>query len=275
MKKILFILPLILLVSSCDNNISRSQDIQSSSLIESELSTSSKELTFEEKLDNLEKIRDTLLTYDESGIVSNTYESTQLNNYYGLDIETKQEGEETLYKDNFYQNKGSQTIGESSTPFVNEKGYDSTNNIYYSAYAFNGTVDESLTKKYTISDDNVKYFFSVSFIYSYIFNTIDSVFSSIDTSSDYTYTLDYDLSNLNLEDGEKEISLSFIVDDGTENVMSYNRKDKIKVSDKYINYSESFIHQGLINDTNYTEITSKRSYIKGSLQDYSGEKLEY
>lgn len=228
----------------------------------------------QEAIDCITRFKTQLLSLNHT-VSSKTYSINQVDNYYSLDIETKESGTTTLYNNDFLATEFEQQIGETSkVAGRRESGITPTNNIYSIDY-FGENDNQNKVTYYENNAANKAHVFNFGFVNDYVTLILDLTlyyyeseglklslatnYDSLDLSKDGTHTLQY--------------RFIYFAGNGTTKLEEVQRDDKITILNGKIVSSETTMLYGQQDSINYKYMESTSTYAYDALTDYSGTKL--
>lgn len=280
MKYNKYLLLSIFLLFSCNNSSTNSNESlfisdesSSSSETINSLSSSSEEYS---QLDLVKKIKNELLLFDDT-VSSCTYSVDQVD-YYGISIESHEEGTKNLYNDNFLSNDFTQKISDDS--FSGKKEYGITGSVIkgYKIYeiVYYGQDDKNnKVNYYDKSDASIAYYFDIGFVNDYINNILDLTILYFENSTSklslITNFADLDLSS----DGEKTLNYRFTsyAANGININEKCDRDDVIVIENGKIVSCKTTMRYDIQDSTNYKYMEKESHYYYEALSDYNGDKL--
>lgn len=253
--------------SSCNNNNKNSSPTSSAS------SSSTVQDPKQEAIKTLNSFKETLL--DFSDVVSKKeFDTKQVDNYYGMDIEVGEKGQSILYNDDFIVTNFTQTIGEEKVSGRREIGIAENNNLYQVNYFGENDSDNSVF--YFVNNDyNKKVLFSLDFVTEYINNIINVTLSYYETEGlKLSLVTNYDLVDFS-KDGTIVLQYRFInyAANGVNKTEEVQRDDEIVIENGKIISSNTTMIYSIEDGVNYKYLESKSTYFYENLTDYTGEKL--
>lgn len=224
----------------------------------------------------LKEFREELLQL-EAMVSKKTYKTSQID-YYGIEIESSEEGTVSVYQDNFIVTEFSQSIAdEKAVTGRREMGITGSkvNSLIYQIDYYGENDDANKTQYYYNTPENVKYLLNVGFIQSYLFSiinlTIDYLstkglritlltnFNTIDLSKDGVVTLQYRFTNTSIY-GVKEEEVQ--------------RDDVLTIQDGKIIKSNTTMFYSLKDGINSQYMEQEVNYEYGEIPAYNKDKLD-
>lgn len=276
MKKTIILLVALLLAGCGDNKTSTSNLKQSSflSLISTSSSSSSSTSLISSSVvtesDKIQNFKNSLSNLN-SNVSSLTYTTSQ-EDYYGISIETKEEGVTTLYNDNFIVKEFNQTIGSSTTEGKVEMGIDE--NIYQFTYYDENTYSFNY---YENNESNREMIFNIGFVNEYINNILNVTLSYLkDDSNKLSLITNFDQIDFSIE-GEVKLQYRLIsfAPNGKDKLEEVQRDDILNIENGKILSSNTIMLYSLQDGVNYYYMEKSVTYNYDELVDYEGEHLYF
>ncbi len=251
-------------LSACDNKKDTSSSCTSSTPVSPN----------EEAIATLKAFKTTLSSF-KTEASSKTFSKTQVDNYYGMEIESKEEGTTTKYLGNFIQTESNQQIGETQIEGVkNEIGITTDNYLYEIRYYSEGD-EQNGVLFYENNTYNYSYLFDFDFASDYIYNIIDVTLNYYRVSGlKLSLTTNFDLIDLS-EDGTHLLQYRFIRygSNGISKTEEVSRDDEILVENGKITAVKTTMLYALEDAINYQYMEANTTYSYEELTAYPFEKL--
>lgn len=224
-------------------------------------------------IDSYTSFIEDLLPYD-SGIVSQTYTSTQTDYYGAIEMEYTQTGTRTRYLDNFYEDNFKQISDDVEFFGVNQRGVTTYQGVecFYNIMDYTAD-DESDYVQYSQYDESQNDFvFATGFAHQYFYNYLTTLLALMST---YTGTLTTNLHpSLLVDNGTIVLSSMFIVGNEIDFSIKLQRNDILTVSNGVIIKAQTTQLYSLMSNTNYQYLESTTDFITGQLGAYQGTRLD-
>lgn len=203
-----------------------------------------------------------------------TYKIEQIDNYYGIDIESSEDGMMQRYVDDFSVNTFTQTIGDSVVTGKKETGISKDNNLYQISYY--GTDDPQNSVAYYVNNsENYQYLFQFDFASEYIRNIIDltiAYYQQEDTK--LSLNTNFDMVKLN-RDGQYTLQYRFIsyANNGTTKLEEVQRDDVITIEKGNIVKVKTVMLYQLQDGINYNYMETDAAFYYDEMTAYTEERL--
>lgn len=270
-KKYLFVLlGCMLSLVSCN------QDNKKDSSPKIESSYSDPIIIEDSRITALKEFREELLQL-EATVSKKTYKTSQVD-YYGIEIESSEEGTVNVYQDNFIVTEFSQSIAdEEAVTGRREMGITGSkvNPLIYQIDYYSENDEANKTQYFYNTPENATYLLNVGFVQSYIFSiinltidylstkglriTLQTNFDMIDLSKDGVVTLKYRFTNTSIY-GVKEEEVQ--------------RDDVLTIQGGKIIKSNTTMLYSLKDGINSQYMEQEVNYVYDEIPAYNGEKLD-
>lgn len=254
-------------LSACDTS-------KNSSSTSSSTSTPTPVNPNEEAIASLNAFKETLSSLNK-GATAKSFNISQINNYYGMEIEVGEQGTTTKYLDNFILTESTQQIGDITVEGVKkEKGITTDNYLYEIRYFSEGDSNNGVLF-YENNTYNYGYLFDFDFTSEYIYNIIDVTLNYYRTPGlKLSLTTNYDLLDLT-QDGTHVLQYRFTRygNNGVSKTEDVQRDDEILIENGKITMVKTTMLYALEDAINYQYMQSSTAYTYDELTSYPFEKL--
>lgn len=273
-KKILISLFALTLLS-CNGTNQNSSNSEISSSEESVSIVSSEEVELSQ-IQLVEKIRNELIEFDDT-VTSCTYGIEQ-EDYYGISIETSENGTKNLYKDNFLTVDFSQKIGRETIigrrEFGITGGLVSGYKIHEISY-YGENDSENTVRYYEDNETNRSIIFDIGFVGEYINNILNTTLAYFEYE-DARLSLITNFDQVDLStDGEKLLQFRFISysADGITKIEEVQRDDLLVIESGKIASCQTEMLYSLQDGINYQYMNKLSNYYYDELTSFEGTVL--
>lgn len=209
----------------------------------------------------------------DQGLVTKTTEAVQTDGYGAIDMTVKVSSVTTKYQDHFIQTLATQTIEDTSLSYTQEQGMRNETS-YYVVTAFNEDESENKAELFQLRPDYEDSDFGIGFASYFATVMVDGINNFKATYPNETVTHNFATVDL-ATDGEKYFYLCCLVGDEQDFDYKVEIESTIQIEQGLIVSAHTVALQSLVNDTNYSYITSDETYKTGDIQAYQGEKIDY
>lgn len=254
-------------LSACDNN-------GGSSSTSSSTSTLTPVDPNEEAIASLNAFKETLSSLNK-GATAKSFNISQINNYYGMEMEVGEQGTTTKYLDDFILTESTQQIGDVTIEGVKTEIGITTDNYLYEIRYFSEGDSNNGVLFYENNTYNYGYLFDFDFTSEYIYNIIDVTLNYYRTPGlKLSLTTNYDLLDLT-QDGTHVLQYRFIRygSNGVSKTEDVQRDDEILIENGKITMVKTTMLYALEDAINYQYMESSTTYTYDELTSYPFEKL--
>lgn len=254
-------------LSACDNN-------GGSSSTSSSTSTTTPVDPNEEAIASLNAFKETLSSLNK-GATAKSFNISQINNYYGMEMEVGEQGTTTKYLDDFILTESTQQIGDVTIEGVKTEIGITTDNYLYEIRYFSEGDSNNGVLFYENNTYNYGYLFDFDFTSEYIYNIIDVTLNYYRTPGlKLSLTTNYDLLDLT-QDGTHVLQYRFIRygSNGVSKTEDVQRDDEILIENGKITMVKTTMLYALEDAINYQYMESSTTYTYDELTSYPFEKL--
>lgn len=274
MKNKLLMLSILFLMVSC--NTKDSSSLKSEKSDDSINLSESTNGSTNSNISSLNGIKEKLKVLDKV-VSKEKYKAEQTDNYSALDMEVKEEGETSLYKDNFVVQTFTQTIND-SIEIVGRRERGISNNKFYQINYYGEEDEDNSVTYYENSEENKKAMFTLGYVSSYISSYIDPLIGLMSSSSDSNnkVILQTNFDSVVIPQNGK-VDLQFIYTQydpsGKIKNIEMNKLDHLVIEDYKITSLSSEYLYSLQDATNYRYIKTDTNFFYEPISEYKSEKL--
>ena len=254
-------------LSACDNN-------GGSSSTSSSTSTTTPVDPNEETIASLNAFKETLSSLNK-GATAKSFNISQINNYYGMEMEVGEQGTTTKYLDDFILTESTQQIGDVTIEGVKTEIGITTDNYLYEIRYFSEGDSNNGVLFYENNTYNYGYLFDFDFTSEYIYNIIDVTLNYYRTPGlKLSLTTNYELLDLT-QDGTHVLQYRFTRygSNGVSKTEDVQRDDEILIENGKITTVKTTMLYALEDAINYQYMESSTTYTYDELTSYPFEKL--
>ena len=254
-------------LSACDNN-------GGSSSTSSSTSTTTPVDPNEEAIASLNAFKETLSSLNK-GATTKSFTKSQVDNYYGMEIESAEQGTTTKYLNDFILTESTQQIGDVTIEGVKTEIGITTDNYLYEIRYFSEGDSNNGVLFYENNPYNYGYLFDFDFTSEYIYNIIDVTLNYYRTPGlKLSLTTNYDLLDLT-QDGTHVLQYRFTRygSNGVSKTEDVQRDDEILIENGKITMVKTTMLYALEDAINYQYMESSTTYTYDELTSYPFEKL--
>lgn len=254
-------------LSACDKS-------KNSSSTSSSTSTTTPVDPNEETIASLNAFKETLSSLNK-GATAKSFNISQINNYYGMEMEVGEQGTTTKYLDDFIHTESTQQIGDVTIEGVKTEIGITTDNYLYEIRYFSEGDSNNGVLFYENNTYNYGYLFDFDFTSEYIYNIIDVTLNYYRTPGlKLSLTTNYDLLDLT-QDGTHVLQYRFIRygSNGVSKTEDVQRDDEILIENGKITMVKTTMLYALEDAINYQYMESSTTYTYDELTSYPFEKL--
>ena len=254
-------------LSACDNN-------GGSSSTSSSTSTTTPVDPNEETIASLNAFKETLSSLNK-GATAKSFNISQINNYYGMEMEVGEQGTTTKYLDDFIHTESTQQIGDVTIEGVKTEIGITTDNYLYEIRYFSEGDSNNGVLFYENNTYNYGYLFDFDFTSEYIYNIIDVTLNYYRTPGlKLSLTTNYDVLDLT-QDVTHVLQYRFTRygSNGVSKTEDVQRDDEILIENGKITMVKTTMLYALEDAINYQYMESSTTYTYDELTSYPFEKL--
>lgn len=254
-------------LSACDKS-------KNSSSTSSSTSTTTPVDPNEETIASLNAFKETLSSLNK-GATAKSFNISQINNYYGMEMEVGEQGTTTKYLDDFILTESTQQIGDVTIEGVKTEIGITTDNYLYEIRYFSEGDSNNGVLFYENNTYNYGYLFDFDFTSEYIYNIIDVTLNYYRTPGlKLSLTTNYELLDLT-QDGTHVLQYRFIRygSNGVSKTEDVQRDDEILIENGKITMVKTTMLYALEDAINYQYMESSTTYTYDELTSYPFEKL--
>lgn len=254
-------------LSACDKS-------KNSSSTSSSTSTTTPVDPNEETIASLNAFKETLSSLNK-GATAKSFNISQINNYYGMEMEVGEQGTTTKYLDDFIHTESTQQIGDVTIEGVKTEIGITTDNYLYEIRYFSEGDSNNGVLFYENNTYNYGYLFDFDFTSEYIYNIIDVTLNYYRTPGlKLSLTTNYDLLDLT-QDGTYVLQYRFTRygSNGVSKTEDVQRDDEILIENGKITTVKTTMLYALEDAINYQYMESSTTYTYDELTSYPFEKL--